>query len=262
MKRMNFLATTIVQIILIPVFLAPFTSKAQPITVYQYRWVAPDKAEEFVKRETTYWSKVAKKALDNGKMEFWALFEKVGGDNLQNSANYLFINSFKDIDVNMGEIFNPKALFPGIALDKMETGAISKTTAEYFLRDEGWEQAAKVVHDKDFKYVVFYYHNTSNPDSFVTLEKKYWGPFIKSSMDKNLTSQRGWGNAVVLTPVGNDMKFNSISFDLYPTLKDALMPRWDSTVTFPASGMTELNKLRLNPPSRDVYRIVKVVSKN
>ncbi|MGH2566267.1 MAG: hypothetical protein ACRDE5_17240, partial [Ginsengibacter sp.] len=53
--------------------------KAQGITTYQYRHVAPDKVNEFIKRETTYWSKVAQKAIDNGKMTFWALFEKVGG---------------------------------------------------------------------------------------------------------------------------------------------------------------------------------------
>ena len=33
---------------------------AQDITTYQYRHVAPDKVAEFIKRETTYWSKIAK----------------------------------------------------------------------------------------------------------------------------------------------------------------------------------------------------------
>ena len=31
------------------------------ITTYQYRHVPGDKIEEFIKRETTYWSKVARK---------------------------------------------------------------------------------------------------------------------------------------------------------------------------------------------------------
>jgi len=262
MNRITFLRV-VTKFILIPVFLVPLKSvKAQDITVYQYRWVAADKADEFVKRETTYWSKVAKKAEDNGKMEFWGLFEKVGGDNIQNSPNYLFINTYKNIDINLGDVFNAKALFPGIPIEKMETGSLSKTTAEYFFRNDGWEQATKAVPEKDFNYVAFYYHNSSSPDSFATLEKKYWGPFIKSSMDKNQTHQRAWGNAVVLSPLGSDVKFNSISFDLFSTLKDALMPRWEPNVTFPETGMTELNKLRLNPPSRDIYRVVKVVSKN
>ena len=246
--------------------LACFTSfsplKAQQISVYQFRQVPPDKADEFIKRETTYWSKVAKKAEDNGKMEFWGLFEKVGGDNLQNSPNYLFINSFKNINVNMGDIFNPKPLFPGIPLEKMETNSLSKVTSQFFLRDEAFEKAEKAVPAKDFNYVAFYYHNSSAPDSFITLEKKYWEPFIKSSMDKNQTSQVGWGNSAVLTPIGNDVKFNSVSFDIFPTLKDALMPRWDAAAVFPTNGLEALDKIRLNRPSREVYRVVKVVAKN
>lgn len=43
------------------------------ITVYQYRRVPDDKIEEFLKRETTYWSKVAEKAVKDKKMTFWAV---------------------------------------------------------------------------------------------------------------------------------------------------------------------------------------------
>jgi hypothetical protein len=263
MRLKNYFTTGLGQVVILLGIFACFNTdvKSQDITVYQFRQVPQDKAAEFERRETTYWSKVAKKAEDNGKMEFWALFEKVGGDDLQNSPNYLFINTFKNIDQNMGDVFNAKPLFPGIPIEKMETNSISKTTAEYFFRNDGWEQKEKAVPAKDFNYVVFYFHNSSNPDSFATLEKKYWAPFIKSAMDKNQTSQTAWGNAVVLTPAGNDVKFNSISFDLFPTLKDALIPRWDANVTFPGEGMSAINNIRLNRPSREVYRVVKVVSK-
>src|SRR5271154_6322881 len=75
------------------------------ITVYQYRHVPNDKIEEFIKRETTYWSKVAEKALKDKTMTFWAVFEKVGGYDLPNSSNYLFINTFPDVD-KMGDVFS------------------------------------------------------------------------------------------------------------------------------------------------------------
>ena len=64
------------------------------ITSYQYRHVPDDKIEEFIKRETTYWSKVAEKAVKDKTMTFWALLEKIGGYDLPNSSNYLFINTF------------------------------------------------------------------------------------------------------------------------------------------------------------------------
>ena len=59
--------------------------QAQGITTYQYRQVAADKIDEFIKRETTYWSKVARKAIDKGTLTFWGLFEKVGGNDIGNS---------------------------------------------------------------------------------------------------------------------------------------------------------------------------------
>ena len=66
----------------------------QSITVYQYRNVPDDKIDEFIKRETTYWSKLAEKAVKDKTMTFWAVLEKVGGYDMANSSNFLFINTF------------------------------------------------------------------------------------------------------------------------------------------------------------------------
>ena len=236
---------------------------AQDITMYQYRYVAPDKTAEFIKRETTYWSKVARKAIDKGTLTFWGLFEKVGSSDEQNSPNFLFINTYKDIDGNMGDIWNATPAFPGIPMAKMETNSISKTTSTVFLTSgDGWEQSSKAVPAKDFNYVVMNYHNSSNSFDFVGIEKRQWGPFIKSAMDNNQTPQVGWGNAMVLSPIGGDMKFNCVSYDLFPKLKAALMPNWSSDIKFPTTGLDSLQKISLNMPATVVYRVVKVESKN
>ena len=60
------------------------------IDVYQFRKVDPAKMGEFIKRETTYWSKVAENGMKKGNLQFWALLTKVGGFNLPNSPNVLF----------------------------------------------------------------------------------------------------------------------------------------------------------------------------
>ncbi len=233
--------------------------KGQEITMYSYRYVGPDKADEFVKRETTYWSKVARKAITNGKLSFWGLFEKVGGNDLQNSPNYLFVNTYTNID-SAGAVWNAAPVHPNVPMAKMETWSFSKATSDLFLRDQNWEEAANVNPEKDFKYVVIVYHNTPNPDSFITLEKKHWAPFIKGAMDKKQTTVKGWGNASILAPTGNNMPFNSISFDLFPTLKDALLQPWAPDIVFPA-GLSELGKLETTQPMREIYRIVQVENK-
>jgi hypothetical protein len=215
--------------------------------------------DEFIKRETTYWSKVAQKAINKGTLSFWGLFQRIGGTELPNAPNFLFINSYKNID-SINNVWNAAAVFPKVPMSQIEDNSFTTTTGNYFLQDKGWQQAATANEEKDFRYVAMYYHSSSDPDSFTNAEIKIWGPFIKGAMDKNQTAQRGWGNAIVLAPSGPDVKFNSISFDLYPTFTAALLQKWDPSVQFPNEGIGELNKLRTGAPGREIYRVVKVVN--
>ena len=129
------------------------------ISVYQYRHVPDNNIEEFLKRETTYWSKVAEKAVANKTMTFWALLEKVGGYDLPNSSNYLFINTFPNID-KVNEVFSNVEATAGVKMSEMETGSLSNTTSQFFLHADGWAQDAKANPATDFNYVVMVYHNT------------------------------------------------------------------------------------------------------
>lgn len=231
------------------------------ITSYQYRHVPNDKIDEFIKRETTYWSKVVQKAVDNKTMSFWALLEKVGGYDLPNSSNYLFINTYPDID-KAGSMWNASDIekTAGVKMSDMDDYSFTTVTSEFFLHDREWAQAAKAVAAKDYNYVEMIYHNTEYPDSLINLEKKYWGPFIKDAMDKGQTPQVAWGNAIVLAPSGDNIKFTTVSYDLYKTLGDALMPAWDPKTVFPADGLGLIGKLELNRRGTAIYRVVKVVS--
>jgi predicted DNA-binding ribbon-helix-helix protein len=236
------------------------TSIAQ-ITTYQYRHVPDDKIAEFIKRETTYWSKVAQKAIDNKKMTFWALLEKVDGYDLPNSSNFLFVNTFPNID-SAGDMWGTAESVAGVKMEQMETNSLSTTTSQIYLHDEDWAQATSAVPEKDFNYVVMNYHNSSAPDSFIRLEKKYWKPFIQIAMNKKQTKQVAWGNAIVLSPSGDNIKFNTVSYDLFPTLQDALLTPWDPKTVFPTKGLGMLDKIRTNVTGRNVFRVVKVVSSN
>src|SRR5688572_4569265 len=149
MKQKKLSITLFVHVILMMAFSTAFqTLSAQEITTYQYRQVSPNNSEEFIKRETTYWSKVARKAIDKGTLTFWALLQKVDGSDIQNSSNFLFINTYTNIDGNMGEVWNATAVFPNIPIAKMETGSISKVTSQYYLQDQNWEQNSKAVAEK------------------------------------------------------------------------------------------------------------------
>ncbi len=266
MRTKKFLILKMTSIIILSAFLTglQYTSKAQSdssITVYQYRHVPDDKINEFIKRETTYWSKVAAKAVKDKTMTFWGLFEKVGGYDMANSSNFLFINTFPNID-KVGDVFGAAEKITGLPMAKIETNSLSSTTSQFFMHTEGWAQAASAVPEKDFNYVVMIYHNTNYPDSLVSLENKYWSPFIKKAMDNKQTPQMAWGNSIVLSPSGDNIKFNTLSYDLYKTMKDALMPKWDPKTEFPVDGLSKINGIEINRRGSAIYHVVKVVSAN
>jgi len=229
------------------------------ITAYEYRHVPDDKIAEFIKRETTYWDKVKDKGIKDKKMTFWALLEKVGGYDQPNSSNFLFINTFPNIDLSEDMWTNAESV-AGAKMDQMETNSMSTTTSSFFMHDEGWAQDAKTDPGKDFNYVVMVYHNTNYADSLINLEKKYWSPFIQKAMDNDQTPQVGWGNARLLAPMGDNIKFTTVSYDLYKTLQEALMPKWDPKTMLPTKGLDMINKLELNRRGISIYRIVKVGS--
>ena len=237
-------------------------SFAQDISVFQYRHVPGDKIDEFLHRETTYWSEVARKGVDKGNLITWALFQKVGGFDLPNSSNFLFINTFKDINsANMSEIWNASAVFPDVPMDAMETNSLSTVTSQLFVRPDNFEASPNANPPQDFNFIKINYWDSSNPNDFIAIEKEHWVPFIKGEMAKSGVSQVGWGNATILSPRGPDMKAQTMSFDIYPTIKDALIPSWSDGVTFPEEGLTKLNEIT-NNRTEVLYRIVKVVAAN
>ena len=236
-------------------------AQEKPITVYQYRHVPADKIDEFIKRETTYWSKVAEKALKDKTMTFWALLEKIGGTDLPNSSNYLFVNVFPNID-KASEIFTNVESVAGVKMADMETNSMSTITSEFFLLDQSFVQAAKAVPAKDFNYLEMVYHNTYYADSLIGLENKYWSPFIKKAMDAGQTAQVAWGNSKVLAPLGEDIKFTTVSYDLYRNLQDMLLENWDPKTVFPTKGQGMIGKIEMGRRGIATYRIVKVVAPN
>ena len=255
-----------IKALLLFVFLFSFKMNAQDdenkgISVYQYRQVQQDQMEEFIARETKYWSKVAESAIAKGNLTFWGLFEKVGGFDMPNSPNILFINTFKDIDnANMGEIWNPSAVWPNVPMDQMETSSMSKVNHMLFVKPEGWVKASNAVPENDYKFIKMIYHNASNPGNLIALEDKHWGPFIQSAMDSGKNKQKAWGNSRILSPSGPEMKANTISVDIYSSLKEALDPTWDENTVFPTEGLTEIMALETDQRISFVYRIVKVVT--
>ena len=253
--------------LLIPVFLLGLDSQsiAQEISVWQFRHVDQANMEEFIKRETTYWSKVAEAGIAKGNLQFWGLFVKQGGFNLPEGPNVIFVNTFKDIDaINMGELWNVSAVFPDVPMDQMETGSISETLHMFFVSPGNMVTKEGSVPDDHFNFIRFIFHNTNSPGELIALEDEHWAPFIKASMDAGQTTQVAWGNARILAPSGPNVDANTISFDIYPDMKSALTGGFveGETVEFPTDALEKINELEINRRFNNVYRRIQVINAN
>jgi len=232
---------------------------AQPVMAYQYRYVSPENAEEFVKRETTYWQKVAQKAIDDGKMGFWGLFEKVSVYDQPNTSNYLFINTFDNIDM-AGDAMDVEAVFPKVKMSEMETNSMSTVTSQIFVAPENWVDGANSVPAEDYNYIVMNYFDPADVSDWLTMENEHFMPFVEGEMKKDVTSQKAWGNARVLAPLGGGMNATTISLDLYKTLHEALRPKWDEGAQFPEDAIMKEWERFKSPHQKVIYRIVAVAS--
>jgi hypothetical protein len=120
------------------------------ISTWQFRHVPNDKIDEFIKRETTHWAKVAQDAVNKKTMSFWALFEKVGGYDLPNSSNYLFINTFPDID-KAGDMWNDVEKIAGVKIGDMEDYSFTTVTSQFFFKGQGMDTGCECESRKGFQ---------------------------------------------------------------------------------------------------------------
>jgi len=258
---MNKIKCLLLALLLVVVMGFSLPVEAQEISVYQFRQVSNEDMSQFLHRETTYWKKVAENAIEEGNLQFWALLAKVGGYDIPNSPNVLFINTFNDIDATEG-IWDASEAFPDVPTESMDTFSMSKVIHTMFVRPENYVEAEGVVPAEDYNYVNIIFHDTNSPVELIELENRHWGPFIEFSMNEGKTPQKGWGNAVILSPSGPHIKATTVSYDLYSTLKDALDPAWAEDTTFPEDGLNQIGELEISRRISNVYQIVSVVDAN
>jgi len=233
-------------------------AKAQEITSHQYRRVAPQDMQEYLKRETTYWSKFAESEITKGNLTFWAILQRVGGVDQETSPNILIINTFKDVDKG-ADWASVTDLFPDVKMEDIQTNTLSTNTDMVFLRDLGnHTRGANVVPENDFKYVRIIYHNTKDSGKHLTFEAEKWKPMLEKAMADGKTTMKGWGNAVVILPESDDFPYSSMSYDLFATAHGALAPAFNSDMEVPDGFFTPLAENYNGPRNAHLYRIVAV----
>lgn len=233
----------------------PQISYAQGISVHTYRRVALENMEEYLKRETTYWQKFAQGEIEKGTMYFWAVFQRVGGTHMEKAPNILIINGISDPDkgVNWSGITE---LFPGVAMEDIETGNLSTTTDQIFVQDLPNHLQ---VENPQFNYVHIIYHNVVNTDAHLAFEANEWKPMLQKAMDEGKTTVQGWGNGRIMSPQSDDFPYTAYSYDLFATAQDALGSYFSDMVVPDDFGASVADNTA-GPRKTNLYRLVAAAS--
>lgn len=248
--------------ILLSLLLSVQFINSQEVTTHEYRYVPLENMEEYLKRETTYFSKLAEDEMKKGNLTYWAILEKVGGDDLQNTPNVLTINSFNNVDDSEIVWSKVEELFPNVKPEDIYTEELCTRTDIIYLRKINWVEVKNADPDKDFKYVHLIYHNTKNVGQHFDFENNTWAPLVQKAMDQGITTMKGWGNSIVVSPVSNKFPYSSASYDFYDSIHNALSETFSDNMEFPEGFFDELNSNYAGPRNSHLYRIVKVVRPN
>ncbi|MGB5355194.1 MAG: hypothetical protein WBN11_00735 [Eudoraea sp.] len=233
-------------------------AKAQNITTHQYRKVAPENMQEYLKRETTYWAKWAEKEVAKGNMTFWAILQRVGGVNQDTSPNILIINTFKNIDKG-ADWASIDAMFPDVKMADIGTGDISTNMHQIFLSDLPNHLRAENTGNDDYKYVRIIYHDTKNLGQHLAFESEKWKPMVEQAMKDGKTTMKGWGNQTIISPVTSTFTYGSYSYDIFSSMQDALSPAFSADNTMP-DGFWDGFQENYNKRNSNLYRVVAGVS--
>ena len=210
---------------------------AQQVNYVQYRKVPLDKQQEFVEKETKYWAKVAKAAIDKGLMEHWSLWRKVGITNMD-GPNYAFVNRFASLDIDQSAIWSEENIAAmGADPAEVETNSFAPTYMDY------WFQIDAVVPGNS-KYVIVNYAMPDNRSDFITENQQLWMPMHQKNIEAGAMGMTSWACMSVIYPAGNNARFSVATVDGFATMKDAM------------------NYLRYQPNSEMPEAFAEVVSKS
>lgn len=186
------------------------------VSYFQYRHVPSDKEGEFLEKETQYWSKVAKAAIDKGTMTGWSLWRKVSVTT-PDAPNFVFVNSFASIDkIDQNAVWSDENLKKmGVSPGMVETNSFTTVTADYWMQLEDFVEG-------DYKYAVVNYAKPTSLTGFIEENKTLWKPFHQSNVTNKTTGMTSWGLMSVISPTGKQAKFSCLTWDGFNTMADAL----------------------------------------
>uniref|UniRef100_UPI004047539B hypothetical protein n=2 Tax=Algoriphagus sp. TaxID=1872435 RepID=UPI004047539B len=186
-------------------------STAQVVTL-MYVEVSNENQQRFERLEKDYWSQIAKKAIDDGKMMSWIMLKEIS---IPGTHKYLFVNYFENLEQlnQSSSIWNPEKI--GMNFEDIDTFGIKRIVNVEYWKAEG-------LVGESAKYVIMNYFSPANLEGFVTENLELWKPWFEKSIKNNLLKQTNWAIGTKIYPSGNQTGSFAITRDGFDSLSDAM----------------------------------------
>lgn len=189
-----------------------FNLSAAQVVTLMYVEVSNENQQRFERLEKDYWSQIAKKAIDDGKMSSWIMLKEVSVPGVH---RYLFANYYEDLtQLTQGaSIWNPEVI--GMNIADIETNSIKTIiNVEYYKAEAALGESAK--------YAIINYFTPINLEGFVTEELQLWKPWFENNMKNKRIKQKNWAVGTKIYPSGNDSGSSALTRDGFDSLSDAM----------------------------------------
>ena len=228
-------------------------SAAQVVTL-MYVEVSSENQQRFERLEKDYWSQIAKKAIDDGKMMSWIMLKEIS---IPGTHKYLFVNYFENLEQlnQSSSIWNPEKI--GMNFEDIDTFGIKRIVNVEYWKAEG-------LVGESAKYVIMNYFSPANLEGFVTENLELWKPWFEKSIKNNRLKQTNWAIGTKIYPSGNQMGSFAITRDGFDSLSDAMealsyQPLSNSVY----ASIVEKSKMNVYVPNgvdkRVLYEVIKIV---
>jgi hypothetical protein len=228
-------------------------STAQVVTL-MYVEVSNENQQRFERLEKDYWSQIAKKAIDDGKMMSWIMLKEIS---IPGTHKYLFVNYFENLDQlsQASSIWNPEKI--GMNFEDIDTFGIKRIVNVEYWKAEG-------LVGESAKYVIMNYFSPANLEGFVTENLELWKPWFEKSIKNNRLKQTNWAIGTKIYPSGNQTGSFAITRDGFDSLSDAMealsyQPLSNSVY----ASIVEKSKMNVYVPNgvdkRVLYEVIKRV---
>jgi len=185
---------------------------AAQVVALMYVEVSNENQQRFERLEKDYWSQVAKKAIDDGKMMSWIMLKEIS---IPGTHKYLLVNYFENLDQlnQSSSIWNPEKI--GMNIEDIDTNSIKKIVNLEYWKAEG-------LLGESAKYLIMNYFSPADLEGFVTENLELWKPWLENNMKKNLLKQKNWAMGTKIYPSGNQSGSSAITRDGFDSLSDAM----------------------------------------